>query len=1233
MKLPQKQSKIKNSMVISTYSAPTEEKGKTPQTHHVTDDDGRILAEFVTKDGEALQASGTQDVQESGQFQKLATKAGYKDDVIHTTPGAVAMEAYKETSIGQPEKATLLKKADEPKLLKVPKKDPANTVKDGVRTLDYSKMKSPGQQTQQRWQALMAVRAKNKPDKVPDPAVSMEGGVQTMDYSKMTTPADSKPQWKKLMDARKPNEARVSAKINNDKRVAPGVVRKSDDEGDKPESKPAKLLQSIKSLMPKERKSTDPEALKKDPKWAETKAKMAGNNPKVEKAAAPSYNQEIDQKAKAIKAAHQEKKEPTLQAQVTKVKEKYKGFLKKEDPNDIEKSKGSKSKIPSKFKKLRSYLHNLKKFDVPEWVTGPRGGDLGSRISGSAVDATKEIPKPAEGAVAAGAGQAQGQLGFGKSNDLAKDGDDESPALKALRARMRQPNRLRPGSSDAKIRAALEGQKDTNPYAEAGPGGGSRFSRDTHKDPKYQGALDAQSEKTSARVDARPERSSEGDEQSNEPAADRWQERLKEGEKRSMDAKIAHAKDILYRHAHGDEMHGHRAWLENKLETDRANQQQPQLPGDADKKIGALRIPGTNRTVAYHGQDEKGNHYFTSKGGRDWNGKQFVIGADKQIKAIPEMPSDHHVTKWNNDGTYTLRANPKSGLKSYMQQASASYATRGIAAAMSAVKKHPKFNEVMGRKVRDLGPSEHNPRDYEIKTYGSEPVYSQDGGDQWKSIGHKHTIRARQMKGYTGSRYGKPDFDFQFDTTTNTYSPKYVRDAAALENHAKVFENVIKPHMAKHPRHAEHGIPLQYSDDAARKDLDVAPAAPERKNLKLLRSGPKPVDFLGKDNDEESPALKAMRERMKQPHKAKPGSADSKIDAAMKRQKGGRIEFINGVKHELVQPTGETFDERVARLKGSNSKIQKLMADLKAKAPTKDDGFWNSTEKPAPMNSYEQHKAQSDAVAGAKSKPRLLHTYDNDDGSQLHVMMATHPDHESMIGAHHRLEQPIGPDHATWPHEVHRSIEDASSQGFDRIILHAPKHEGAKEQVGHLSVMKSDDGTPPPAIDINRARKDKLDKEAINPDVSTKIDTEKKKRTAKKMSFMDIKNNFGKSKMKKAQSAERPTAPKAPSMPASDGVNKPKIGKTPRSLERKVISSTQSVHSMAPMAKDSESQAPGGANDAAHGTVDEGQTIKEAFNALGGSGSKMSKMLSRGKTSKSTAPGEMSKAWTPLLTE
>jgi len=62
----------------------------------------------------------------------------------------------------------------------------------------------------------------------------------------------------------------------------------------------------------------------------------------------------------------------------------------------------------------------------------------------------------------------------------------------------------------------------------------------------------------------------------------------------------------------------------------------------------------------------------------------------------------------------------------------------------------------------------------------------------------------------------------------------------------------------------------------------------------------------------------------------------------------------------------------------------------------------------------------------------------------MHVMIATHPDHDNLIGHHHYAED---------AHNAMRQLEGAAGQGFRTFIMHGPKAMDVAKEMGYASAL------------------------------------------------------------------------------------------------------------------------------------------------------------------------------------
>ena len=153
-------------------------------------------------------------------------------------------------------------------------------------------------------------------------------------------------------------------------------------------------------------------------------------------------------------------------------------------------------------------------------------------------------------------------------------------------------------------------------------------------------------------------------------------------------------------------------------------------------------------------------------------------------------------------------------------------------------------------------------------------------------------------------------------------------------------------------------------------------------------------------------------------------------------------------------------------------KNKKIISTDKKPAPKslveeQDKGWKFGTQGPEPMAKADQIRTPAPMLL--KEYPAMAHYTAN--GKPFQIVMATHPSHDSLQGAHHRMEHELPMSllrdsltHYTAPDEKtadqHRRIvsaaNDAISKGYDKLVLHPPVKPGALKQRGHLSVMKSE---------------------------------------------------------------------------------------------------------------------------------------------------------------------------------
>ena len=93
MRLSEKFQKLKNNINLYTHTEHTEDKGADTQVVEA-ENNGKIVARFVQKDGKTVESMGSDDAQQSGDFDKIAKKVGAKDGVTHTKPEQVSEIAH-----------------------------------------------------------------------------------------------------------------------------------------------------------------------------------------------------------------------------------------------------------------------------------------------------------------------------------------------------------------------------------------------------------------------------------------------------------------------------------------------------------------------------------------------------------------------------------------------------------------------------------------------------------------------------------------------------------------------------------------------------------------------------------------------------------------------------------------------------------------------------------------------------------------------------------------------------------------------------------------------------------------------------------------------------------------------------------------------------------------------------------------------------------------------------------
>lgn len=410
--------------------------------------------------------------------------------------------------------------------------------------------------------------------------------------------------------------------------------------------------------------------------------------------------------------------------------------------------------------------------------------------------------------------------------------DDESDGYKALRARMKAPNRLRPGNSDDKIRAALEGQKGTNPFASAGPGGGRdssyapSYTKRKEEPPKKELSAyeklrarikDGQKKKTANDVidsakeavatkeeapkyrnEAKWQKDNQNADEEKRPASARMLSRIRQARKEKK-ADLAARKDAVYKKAFGDDAHelynSHEKLREQKTGLDWDEQQKHQQ-----------RIPGTNAKVTYHGQDEKGRHHFESEAGTHGRHSFAAIKNEKgkwDVQHIPKGPSDHNVQgrdngSWYHRGSYAAQQPPMPWTDLDTAQAASEakkqlsgYGSKGLKAAMTRVKQSGKFHEIVGK---DKQTSLVHPKDFDKVMHRK----NHWGDDSDAS----HELSVDQKAG------GSNRFNYKFNPEHNAYVyHDYNESRRNPLPDKEVFEHIIKPSPAYQSKHKDNPTP------------------------------------------------------------------------------------------------------------------------------------------------------------------------------------------------------------------------------------------------------------------------------------------------------------------------------------------------------------------------------------------------------------------------------------------
>ena len=93
MRLSEKFKKLKNGINLRTYTEHTEDKGSDTEVVEA-EQGGQVISRFVKKDGKTLESQGSDDAQQSGEFDKIAKKVGAQDSIIHTKVEQVSEVAH-----------------------------------------------------------------------------------------------------------------------------------------------------------------------------------------------------------------------------------------------------------------------------------------------------------------------------------------------------------------------------------------------------------------------------------------------------------------------------------------------------------------------------------------------------------------------------------------------------------------------------------------------------------------------------------------------------------------------------------------------------------------------------------------------------------------------------------------------------------------------------------------------------------------------------------------------------------------------------------------------------------------------------------------------------------------------------------------------------------------------------------------------------------------------------------
>lgn len=530
-----------------------------------------------------------------------------------------------------------------------------------------------------------------------------------------------------------------------------------------------------------------------------------------------------------------------------------------------------------------------------------------------------------------------------EGSNLKKNDEEETPGVKLLRERMKQKKEIKPGSTSQKIREALSRQKGTNPFAAPASSSSFRERRD-EVNPKFKAAIERQ----------------ESGEFTKKPRKHSLVHPEISNIKIAPDAPSLGPLDELYIKFHGKEMLPH-----NK------NTYRFEVDKDRSVNIG-------DKNVSHHEID--GNHYFRVSGGKPHRSRYYVITNDKKIKHIPSEPPYYYYY----DPEFMSESQLEERYRDYLEGRA-----KGLAASINAVKKHPKYQEILRGIPADKA---------KIKSTAKEKKADFDEKIARKraSLDKINKLMA-DLKSQVKHAEKREDL---FSEKKEEKSPKQF-------GHLRVIKSLAKAEKLNKP----FGNPMGYADSSVMPI--TTPIAPSLA----------PVTGMG------SLAMSEKFKKLKKAcyHDLKKAKKDNKFE-------------------RCVQDVKQQNKEKG----GSEKSPYNPWAVCHASLGKADD----------PKSFYEQHRKESDLKATQKSKPTLLRSYELEDehgmpsGEKFHLFLATHPDHEAMIGYHHRLNKPFDKT-KNLPDEVERSMEDAINQGFDRMFLHAPEHKGAKKKIGHLSLMKS----------------------------------------------------------------------------------------------------------------------------------------------------------------------------------